>query len=1189
MRKFKDIEVSDAIKAMKDRLKENRLSLLIGAGASHCACSLYPLWNELLADMVAFLYADELKSKGVKAVRDDRYYCHYKLEKARKNSSVDIQDVVKGIIAREGALRIPEQFERRIGLRESVEAYIESHTPRLQDDGTVTLFDNKAQLGPETEFLVRMMDVRWNSVFTTNYDNLIGYVLEKNGILRMTESNCASDLSLRNMRETIVKLHGSIDFEHTSVGFDSDNHRKYIISQKDYDEYPVKHEAFMQLMRISLLKDCLCLVGFSGKDPNFISWINWVRDIIARDSRTIDSEYPKAEDIKVFFIDAIDEPEDEATMQYFENHRIYRIRLTDENVLKMIGDKIPEREDLERENKILFAFFDYLKEEDGSQVTLDDGQAAPERPPMAGQRIKTQSNTDGQSGGDDSKKEERRIHQETNSLWSKAYRLTGNRFDKIEIDEDAATRLLRSSPYMRIVKGTHFQSYFVDEIREKDVLSELEAGMALLALEQMQGDYGNDYQDVIGKIENTLAEEEFRERISRLRNRHDTLCDPFVQADGEYDMVVYERCARLAFTFRFKELKEALMSWHPSEDFVIKKLVLLRLVDADAVNGILSQSLLDSIHPANERFRATQIAEILSGNASGTYSLDEFADLSQHSIYSLRDWYFGNMIAPRERITAYGNDSEDRSEVNPEYAVRCLNFLLETPAMPQIGVWNIVSSTQWYKVAQALFEKYPYPVIFYSSTMNDTGTLKRIGQDYAYSDVLHGRLPDIVKQMFGLLTDKEQPKSFWTFRNICLLLCELVKATPPSNWVKYLSLLWKEHHQELFEDSHISDAILKLMYAGLSCSRDDELVAMVINDCLKSVRENKKYHIVQDLFYYLKISDKSRRIEKLIETSLSEYIEGINDYNDFILLGNLHRVISKSFYREIAGKIPSVVNCRKLNSSSVNGLIYFAKSDPEILGIARKALLASGRLWANGISEGSTVQADFIPVVELEGILEWTDDEVRTVYRQLADSARQILKRKKHSGFEGIFRYDELVFEMIRFIDLHRAQLSGIEGVDELYDELAAEYVRLTGFANLDKSLFSDNVNEVEASLEVLGAQISKDGIRPHIDKVNVLVTRLLCRNRTAYSTVLDNLQYFVRTYLKNADDLVALPQISLLTGRLTLDEFRSLEQNVKLCSELAILLADGLRKLGMTGSGIDYWIELKESRYFNWTICVEE
>ena len=139
------------------------------------------------------------------------------------------------------------------------------------------------------------------------------------------------------------------------------------------------------------------------------------------------------------------------------------------------------------------------------------------------------------------------------------------------------------------------------------------------------------------------------------------------------------------------------------------------------------------------------------------------------------------------------------------------------------------------------------------------------------------------------------------------------------------------------------------------------------------------------------------------------------------------------------------------------------------------------------------------------------------------------------------------------------------------------------------KYMFMSHYATEVCKCPVLGAQISKDGIRPHIDKVNVLVTRLLCRNRTAYSTVLDNLQYFVRTYLKNADDLRSLPQISLLTGRLTLDEFRSLEQNVKLCSELAILLADGLRKLGMTGSGIDYWIELKESRYFNWSICVEE
>ena len=47
--------------------------------------------------------------------------------------------------------------------------------------------------------------------------------------------------------------------------------------------------------------------------------------------------------------------------------------------------------------------------------------------------------------------------------------------------------------------------------------------------------------------------------------------------------------------------------------------------------------------------------------------------------------------------------------------------------MPQIRNWSLVSASQWYKVAHVLFEKYPYPVLFYSSTVNDEGMLKRIG------------------------------------------------------------------------------------------------------------------------------------------------------------------------------------------------------------------------------------------------------------------------------------------------------------------------------------------------------------------------------------------------------------------------------------------------------------------------------
>ena len=86
MGKFKDIDVIDAIKAMKTHIENGRMSLLVGAGASCCACELYQDWYGLIKDMVAFLYADELKAKGVKVEQDKQFYCHYTIEKGGENA-----------------------------------------------------------------------------------------------------------------------------------------------------------------------------------------------------------------------------------------------------------------------------------------------------------------------------------------------------------------------------------------------------------------------------------------------------------------------------------------------------------------------------------------------------------------------------------------------------------------------------------------------------------------------------------------------------------------------------------------------------------------------------------------------------------------------------------------------------------------------------------------------------------------------------------------------------------------------------------------------------------------------------------------------------------------------------------------------------------------------------------------------
>lgn len=1188
MGKFQDINVEDAILAMKNHIDNNQMCLLVGAGVSRCACELYQGWYGFIKDMVAFLFADELKAKGIQIIKEEQYYCHYTLEKADKNSDIDIQNIVYSIIEREGVLQIPSLFQRRTGLRESIEAYVESHTPQINiDKDTASLFGEIKSFGTNTDFLGAMLDVKWNAIFTTNYDNLLQYAAMKNGKENLLETNYAADLSLRNMRNMILKLHGSIDFKHESSGFDCDKHRKYILTQEDYDDYPIEHEAFMQLMRISLLRDCLCIVGFSGKDANFISWINWVRKIIESHTFINKVGSPTAEDIKIFFIDVIGEKNDEAEELFFENHRIYRILLTDENVKKLIGAEFSNNNDTGYRAKLFKAFFDYLSNSKAKNaVLLDDIGDEMESGPRGENCLKSK-NKEGKTHAEISAihPEEQDILHDTFSLWSKVYKLTGKHYE-IDIDDSAANRLIHYDSYMRLTRGTHYQSFFIDVMAKKQKISKIEAIMSLLALEQMLGDY--DVEELVDKIEKTLQNSDYQERITRLKNRHFTLVNPLELVDGGSDMVYYERCVRLAFTFAFRQLHEELENWTPSEDFIMKKLVLLSIVDIKAVNGLVSQPLLDKIHPSVERFRATQLANILSGNIRGTYSVDEFTDLSQHSIFSLKDWYFGYLTRPKEKIYAYGIETEEKKEINIDNAVRCLNFMLETPLMPHIGIWSIVSDEQWYRVAHTLFEKYPYPVLYYSSTINDSNTLKRIGQDFAYSEVLHKQLPDFVIRMFNLITDKDSPKSYWTFNNICILLCEMIKAVPPSHWEDSILKLWKEDFLPEFSETHKSDTICKLVYSGLSCSNSEDLAITVINDCLKVVRQNGKYDIVQNIFYYLR-TKHSRKVSNAIRHSLTEFISKIDNINDFILLGNLHRVITKSQSKEITKKIPSIIQSSGINTLSINGLIYYAKSNKRILQIVKNALVKS-EIWGKEVlKNGCYGPINYIPIVDLDDTLKWTANELHFIYDKLVVCARPLLnlsKKEEKDNFIKIMHYETLVFEMMRFIDIHRLELSDKDGLDALYSELEDMYKRFTDYSDLEKSIFSDVDNEMNACLNMLAVKVKKEGIYRYIPYINILVARLLCRNKISYAKVLDYMQYYVRFYLKTSEDLKLIPQLSLLIDTLTLDEFKDLEQDVIFCTELSILVAEQLQKLGFNSKGVTYWMKVKYERFFNWSIC---
>lgn len=121
----------------------------------------------------------------------------------------------------------------------------------------------------------RLLELPWNNVYTTNYDTLledtINYIDRGYGVVYTKE-----DISTVSNQHRIFKLHGSYP-----------STKPWIITKEDYNNYPRKRDSFITDIKSSMQKDCFCLFGFSGTDPNFISWMEWTKKELREYSQPI--------------------------------------------------------------------------------------------------------------------------------------------------------------------------------------------------------------------------------------------------------------------------------------------------------------------------------------------------------------------------------------------------------------------------------------------------------------------------------------------------------------------------------------------------------------------------------------------------------------------------------------------------------------------------------------------------------------------------------------------------------------------------------------------------------------------------------------------------------------------------------------------------------------------------------------
>src|SRR5690625_223101 len=230
--------LNDIAKRLHDPSKYGSASVMIGAGFSKNAVNLSerqdsPSWEELAREMYKSLYP-----KSIKFMSEDQKN-HWEEDLIRKTSG-------------KNSLKLAEEYRVAFG-RNKLDNYIEE----MIDDKTYSPAD----------LHVNLLELKWDDVFTTNYDTLLERATEKTSVHRNYKViKFQTDLP-GSTHPRIIKLHGSIP-----------DKKPYIISEEDYRTYPTKYAPLVNTVQQSMLETQLCLLGFSGDDPNFLSWIGWLRD-----------------------------------------------------------------------------------------------------------------------------------------------------------------------------------------------------------------------------------------------------------------------------------------------------------------------------------------------------------------------------------------------------------------------------------------------------------------------------------------------------------------------------------------------------------------------------------------------------------------------------------------------------------------------------------------------------------------------------------------------------------------------------------------------------------------------------------------------------------------------------------------------------------------------------------------------
>ena len=885
----------------------------------------------------------------------------------------------------------------------------------------------------------------WDSVKQWNKNKAEAYyVVKKSG-----------DITISAGRN-IFKLHGSlrgVKERNEKYGFDYDNHTQYIIAQEDYDTYNERHEAFVDLMRISLLKDSYCIVGFSCDDPNFLLWINWVKDIV--DKERLERE-DKEGTCNKYFINVDDKSLDADKSLLLSNHYI--------NVVDLYKAYPTAKSRKER----LSSFFDDIEKMQSTHATDQE---------FWEHFNFSQSH---------SPKEERTVEYDAAKI-DRAWSLTKN---------DELSFFASPSDYYRF--------FFLEKVRGVIIDKKMDAYICKAFA--MAANQDNLPLNIIFEDEqklNYIRDVVSSTKDAELKHFYNVMTEQWMLLENHWktevtntsDRNILYQCVTCLFNFDFDSCYRIANEWKPVGEYykVIQLMIIteqkIRVKSADifacterklyntdqeyliALEQLLGfQQFLWVNHEAGAKFEGmlSEIDKLTKDNGGLLRLHDYFSKLKK----ALHKEEKVKPLGREGRTVTFGS-----SDTETLGAIRILQVIIKIGFVTDRMVSRWLTDKNLFDVIEKTYTLYPYPCLYYASLSTDKNMSKRVAQLFcnSSSDIIQKALPDILVKILKACGSQNLSKE--RKNTLYIYASSFIKRVHPKVWLEEFMKLYKAQGLDTQNEREIFTAKYDFAQQAISYSKDTAFKQEIIVEILN--RWGNLTHYDNSL-----LIAATRNIKALDKTVLRQVYQAMNHVEtepQVFVLFNLQKFIPKGrFYSWVENLDYNLLR----NPSIISAVSHVARKCKRLQKLALQLLADSQYLWNTGIHEDDsffvtdsiTLDIDeFEKNVPISGAGENVAFEV---FKKLKDELILLDKAMEKKFFRDWFHdWSPLIHSMKLFIIRHKAFLAEKENVDYIIKHCDKLYLKVSGQIAFQDKLVHAESYKVEEGISELIDEVRTYGI----------------------------------------------------------------------------------------------------------------